>query len=142
MRILLVNGNTSAAITERIASEARRVASSSTEINAVTADFGARLIISRTDSAIAAHAVISAIAQHCPNADAAVIAVSTDTGLHAARELAPIPVVGMTEASLLTACMLGGRFGLIVFDQRALPVFRELVAMHGQSERMAGALAV
>ena len=142
MRILLVNGNTSAAITERIASEARRVESSGTEINAVTADFGARLIISRTDSAIAAHAVISAIAQHCANADAAVIAVSTDTGLHAARELAPIPVVGMTEASLLTACMLGGRFGLIVFDQRALPVFRELVAMHGQSGRMAGALAV
>ncbi|MFN5779033.1 MAG: helicase-related protein, partial [Novosphingobium sp.] len=36
------------------------------------------------------------------------------------RELLSIPVVGMTEAALLTARQLGGRFGFITIDQRAL----------------------
>jgi allantoin racemase len=67
-----------------------------------------------------------------------VIAVSYDTGLRAARELLPIPVVGMTEAGLLTACMLGGRIGVITFGQRVLPLYRELVASYGLNARIAG----
>ena len=142
MRILLINGNTSTVITDRVAAEARRVASPGTDIKAVTAEFGATVILSRVDNVIAAHAVVTAFAKHCADADAAIIAVSTDTGLLAVRECASIPVVGMTEASLLTACALGGQFGLLVFDRRALSVFRQVVAMHGQSARMAGAHAV
>ena len=72
MRILLINGNTSPIITERVAEEARRMASTDTVIDAVTAEFGASLILSRTDNAIAAHAVITAIAGHSARADAAI----------------------------------------------------------------------
>ncbi|MGE3702016.1 MAG: aspartate/glutamate racemase family protein [Hyphomicrobiaceae bacterium] len=142
MRILLINGNTSPEITERIAVQARRVASHGAEVRAVTAEFGARLILSRADNAIAAHAVLAAFARHCGGCDAAVVAVGTDAGLQALRQCAPIPVVGMTEAALLTASMIGGKFGLLVFDKRAVPMFREVVAMHGQTDRMAGAVAV
>ncbi len=142
MRILLINGNTSAAVTERVAVEARRVAAPGTEIVAATACFGSSLILSRVESLIAGHAVVSALALHGTGCDAAVVAVSTDTGLAAAREIARMPVIGMTEAAVLTACMQGGRFGLLVFGRRALPVFEELVASYRVTARMAAAHAL
>ncbi len=39
------------------------------------------------------------------------LAVSYDTALLAAREMLRVPVVGMTEASMHAACLLGTRFG-------------------------------
>lgn len=142
MRLLLINANTFAEITERVAAEARRVAAPGTEIRAVSAPFGSSLIRTRADNAIAGHAALTAFAEHHEGCDAAVLAVSTETGLPAIRECSPIPVVGMTEASLFTACMLGGRFGLLVFDRRAAPLFDELVRFHGLRDRMAGLHAV
>lgn len=138
MRLLLINANTSSEISRRVAEEAGRIAGAHTEIHTVTANFGASLIRTRSDNVIAAHAALAALARSPVPYDAAVLAVSTDTGLAALREASPVPVVGMTEAALLTACMLGSRFGLIVFDTRAMPVFRETVAMHGLLDRLAG----
>jgi len=42
-----------------------------------------------------------------------------------------VPVVGMTEAALLTACMLGGPIGLIGFGTRVWPIYRELIDGYG-----------
>jgi allantoin racemase len=47
-----------------------------------------------------------------------------------------IPVVGITEAALLTACMLGTRIGMVVFGDRVLPIYREVVDRHGLSGRV------
>jgi allantoin racemase len=47
----------------------------------------------------------------------------------------PCPVLGMTEAAALTACMMGGRFGLITFGN--VEPYRELIAGHGLSARLA-----
>src|SRR5512137_1045322 len=98
MRILVVNANTSAIVTEKVAVEARASASPGTEIVAVTGTFGARVIGSRSEHAIGEHSTIALVACHGADCDAVVIAVSYDTGLRGARELLPIPVVGMTEA--------------------------------------------
>jgi allantoin racemase len=128
MRILIVNANTSALVTEKLEAEARTVASPGTEIVAVTGTFGARVIASRAENAIAEHSAIALVSQYAGDCDAVVIGVSYDTGLRGARELLPIPVVGMTEAGLLTACMLGGRIGMITFERRLLPLYQEVVA--------------
>ncbi len=138
MRILLVNSNTSPFVTGKVAAEARAVAAPETEIIAVTGQFGARVIATRSENAIAEHSTIALVAEHSPGCDAVVIAVSYDTGLRAARELLAIPVVGMTEAALLTGCMLGGGIGIVVFGRRVLPMYRELVAAHGLRDRVAG----
>lgn len=138
MRILVLNANTTEFVTETAAAEARRVASPGTEILAVTADFGAEIIATRTEHAVAGHAAAVLAARHAHGCDAVVIAVSYDTGLKALREMLPIPVVGMTEAALLTACMLGGPIGLISFGNRVSPIYRELIAGYGLSGRIAG----
>jgi allantoin racemase len=138
MRLLLINANTSAFVTEKVAAGARAAASPGTEIVAVTGRFGARVIASRSENAIAQHSTIELAARHAEGCDAVVIAVSYDTGLGGARELLPIPVVGMTEAALLTACMLGGRIGIVTFGRRVLPLYQEVVASHGLASRIAG----
>ncbi len=43
----------------------------------------------------------------------------------------PVPVVGMTEASAYTACMLGGRFGMLVFAGATLPIYRGVIEGYG-----------
>jgi allantoin racemase len=142
MRILIVNANTSALVTEKLEAEARTVASPGTEIVAVTGTFGARVIASRAENAIAEHSAIALVSQYAGDCDAVVIGVSYDTGLRGARELLPIPVVGMTEAGLLTACMLGGRIGMITFERRLLPLYQEVVAGYALSARIAGWRAI
>ncbi|MCG3169981.1 MAG: hypothetical protein CALGDGBN_01511 [Pseudomonadales bacterium] len=52
--------------------------------------------------------------------DAALIACGNDPGLHAARDALRIPVVSATESALLTACMLGRRFGVITADEASV----------------------
>jgi len=138
MRILLVNSNTSDVVTEKVAAAARATASSGTEIVPVTGTFGARVIGTRAEHAIAEHSTISLVSRHAAGCDAVVIAVSYDTGLRGARELLAIPVVGMTEAGLLTACMLGARIGVVTFGRRVLPLYQELVASYGLASRIAG----
>jgi len=138
MRILVMNGNTTDFVTQTAAAEARRVASPGTEIVPATADFGAAIVATRTEHAIAEHAAVVLAARHAPGCDAVVIAVSYDTGLRALREMLPVPVVGMTEAALLTACMLGGPIGLISFGRRVWPIYRELIAGYGLEGRIAG----
>lgn len=138
MRILVVNSNTSSFVTDKVANEARLVASSNTEIIPVTGNFGARVIGSRSENAIAEHATLALVAEHAPGCDGVLIAVSYDTCLRGARELLTIPVVGMTEAALLTACMLGGKIGVVTFGRRVLPLYQEQAASYGLRSRIAG----
>jgi allantoin racemase len=142
MKLLVANSNTSDFVTSRVAEGARAAARPGTEIVAVTGRFGARVIASRTELAIAEHATLELLAEHAPGCDAAIVAVSYDCGLAAAREMLDIPVVGITEAALLTACMLGGRIGLVVVGERVLPVYREVVERHGLAARVAGWRAI
>ena len=138
MRILVLNANTTDFVTQTAATEARRVASPGTEIVTATADFGAAIVATRSEHAIAEHAAVVLAARHAPDCDAVVIAVSYDTGLKALREMLNVPVVGMTEAALLSACMLGGPIGLISFGKRVWPIYRELIDGYGLGGRIAG----
>ena len=138
MRLLVLNPNTSDFVTQRVALQARRVAQPGTDIVAATGAFGARIITTRTEQAIAEHATLDALARHADGCDAVVLAVSYDTALRAAREMLPVPVVGITEAALLTACMLGTRTGVVIFGRRVLPLYQEVALLHGMAARIGG----
>ncbi|MBU8545160.1 MULTISPECIES: aspartate/glutamate racemase family protein [Roseomonadaceae] len=135
MRILVVNANTTLAITEACVLAAQAAAAPGTEILGATPEFGPSVISTRAENAIAAHALLATLAEHAGAVDAAILAVSHDTALDAARQLMPCPVIGMTEAACLTACLLGGSFGVLTLGQ-ARP-YEELVARHGLTARCA-----
>ncbi len=136
MRLLLINANTTEAVTLLCADVARRVAAPGTEIVPLTGRFGAAIIESRAENAIAAHALLELVAEHRNDADAVLIAVSYDTGLLAARDIAGIPVLGITQASLSVACLLGSRIGLVTFGTPGL--YRELADGYGCGARIVG----
>lgn len=138
MKILLVNPNTSASVTARIEAVARAAAGPGTEIAALTAPRGVPYIATRGEAVIGAAVALEMLAEHHAGCDAAVIAAFGDPGLYGARELLPIPVIGMAEAAMLTACMLGRRFALVSFASALEPWFRECVELHGLERRLSG----
>jgi allantoin racemase len=138
MRLLLVNSNTSEFVTGKVAEAARAVAAQGTEIRAVTGTFGARIIGSRSENAIAMHSTMALVAEHAGDCDGVLIAVSYDTAVEAARELLPIPVLGMTEAALHVAVLAGRRVGVIVFGKRVLGLYRDTIAATGLGGCVAG----
>jgi allantoin racemase len=140
MRLLVANANTTQAITEACAAAARAAAAPGTEIIPATPRFGPAVISSRAENVIAGHALLELLAGHAGKVDACLLAVSHDTALEAARQMMPCPVIGMTEAACLVGCMAGGRFGLVTFG--GVETYRELVARHGLSSRLAGLAGV
>ena len=138
MRILLVNPNTSAAMTARMEAAAVSALAPDVQLTALTAAHGLPYIASRAEAQLAGAAVLETLAEHQSGFDAAVIAAFGDPGLIAARELFDLPVVGMAEAAMLTACMLGQRFALVTFATALGPWYAECVAAHGLTGRCAG----
>ncbi|MEK9281404.1 aspartate/glutamate racemase family protein [Bradyrhizobium sp. ISRA442] len=138
MRILLLNPNTSKDVTDLLLSAGREAASARTEIVPLTAPRGVPYIATRAEAQIGGAIALEMLAEHSRNVDAAIIAAFGDPGLFAARELFDIPVVGMAEAAMLTACMLGRRFSIVTFARALGPWYQECVEMHGLRERCAG----
>jgi len=140
MKLLVANANTTEAITALCAAAARAAASPGTEIVPATPRFGPAVIATRAENIIAGHALLELLAEHAGKVDGVLLAVSHDTALEAARQLMPCPVVAMTEAACFTACLTGGRFGLITFG--STETYRERIARHGLASRLAGLLGI
>src|SRR5262250_2994123 len=138
MRLLFINPNTSADLTEQGARVARKAARPETEIVPATGRFGARYIATRAAAAIAGHAALDALAEHVADCDIVYLACFGDPGLAALKEVSPVPVVGMAEASIETACRLGRRFAIVTAGAAWAPMLKELVMGLGLSDRLAG----
>ena len=137
MKLLLANPNTSTAVTARIAAVARSVAAPGTEIVAVTGAAGVPYIATRAEAAIAGRTTMELMADHGAGCDAAIVAAFADPGLGGAREIMAVPVIGLAEAAMLTACMLGRRFAIVTFSGSLGPWYRECVEYHGLTTRLA-----
>ena len=142
MKLLLINPNTTEAMTQSMAEEARRFASPATEILAVTAAFGTQYVANRIEAAIAGHAVVDALAKYAAGCDAAIVSAFGDPGLSAAREYAEIPVVGIAESAMLTAWMLGRRYSIVCLTSRLRTWYQECAREHGLDGRLASVRAL
>ena len=142
MRVLLVNPNITAAVTDTMVEEARRSAAPGTDIVAVTARFGVSYVENRIEAAIASHAVVEALAERAEGCDAAIVAAFGDPGVWAAKELMAFPVVGISEAAFFTALMLGGRYSIVCLTERLAVWYRECAHEHGLARRLASVRAL
>lgn len=138
MRILVLNPNTSEGITARLMAAGSDAASPGTELVPLTAPRGVPYIATRAEAQIGGAIALEMLAEHHASVDAAIIAAFGDPGLLGARELFDLPVVGMAEAAMLSACMLGRRFAIVTFARALGPWYEECVDMHGLRGRLAG----
>jgi allantoin racemase len=115
------------------------VASPATIVEGVTARRGVPYISSRAEGQIAGVALLEMMAEErVRTADAAILACFGDPGLGAARELYDSPIIGISEAGMLTACMLGGNFVIITFAAALGQWFEDCVRWHQLEARCAG----
>lgn len=70
--------------------------------------------------------------------DAYAISTLPEPALKETRSLLDIPVVGYGESAMLTACMLGRTFGVLVFINELAEQVTENAARHGLSGRLTG----
>ncbi|WP_337267033.1 aspartate/glutamate racemase family protein [Oryzifoliimicrobium ureilyticus] len=136
MRILLVNPNTTASMTEKAALAARTVAGAGTEIVAATASTGPVSIEGYYDGAFAIPGLIAELkSRQAEGYDAAVIACFDDTGLEAARSFCTVPVLGLCESAIATAGFLAQRFTVVTTLERSRILLENLVRRYGMGAR-------
>jgi allantoin racemase len=142
VKILLLNPNTTAEVTGLLHAAGSRVTSPGTELVPMTAKRGVPYIATRAEAQIGGAIALEMLAEAGSGFDAAVIAAFGDPGLFGARELFSFPVVGLAEAAMLTACMMGRKFAIVTFSRTLAPWYQECVAMHGLESRCAGIRAL
>src|SRR5262252_6865378 len=65
-----------------------------------------------------------------------------DVGLYDARAAVSIPVLGLGEATLLHACTMGRKLGLLTINPAFIPTHAEQVHRYGLQQRIAGIRAI
>jgi allantoin racemase len=134
----IVNPNTTAAMTNTIASAAAAAARPGTCIRAVESAFGPPSIEGAYDDAFAVPGLLVRIAEgETGGASAHIIACFDDTGLDAARALADAPVVGIGEAGFHLATLVAHRFAVVTTLTRSIPVIENNLLRYGLERRCA-----
>ncbi len=142
MRLLVINPNISESVSALIRAEAERSAGPGTQITVLTAPLGVAYIETRFEAMIGAYATAQLAAEHQAGHDAVIVAAFGDPGLGGLREVLPVPVLGLTESALATACLLGHRISIIAISQRIQAWYREVVAANGLLGRLASIRAL
>jgi allantoin racemase len=138
MRILMINPNTSASFTEKVQRIAQGAAAPSTEVVAVNPTSGPRSIECVYDELLSAAPTLEVALTHLDEFDAFVIACYSDhPTVYALREITTRPVLGIAEASMLTACMLGRKFSVVTTNREWEPLLDDAVRHYGLAERCA-----
>nr|WP_321446157.1 aspartate/glutamate racemase family protein [uncultured Cohaesibacter sp.] len=136
MKLRVINPNTTKSMTATIADAAFKVAASGTDVTAVTSEMGPVSIEGYYDEAFAVPGLLQALAKaEKEGADAAIIACFDDTGLDAARALAPFPVLGICQAALSLASFIAQRYTIITTMERSRIPIEHLVSRYGHAER-------
>ena len=139
MHIRVINPNTTARMTTLIGDAAHAVAAKGTTVVAVNPSFGAPSIECHHDDVWAAAGVAEQVRiGEAEGADAFVIACFGDPGLHAARELASGPVIGIAEAAFHAASLVATGFSVVTTLTRTCVIAEQLVLQYGFERRCRG----
>lgn len=134
MKIKVINPNTTASMTQKIAEAAIAVASPGTEIIACNPGMGPVSIEGHYDEALSVVGILEEIKKgEAVGVDGYVIACFGDPGLLAARELAKGPVLGIAEAAMHAASLIATGFSIVTTLSRTRVIAQHLVATYGMT---------
>ena len=136
-KALVINPNTSQSMTREIEQTAQRVFQPSWSCVVATAPAGPESLESWTDYHLASVAILPLL-DEVAEVDGVVLACFGDTGLYVLKESCDIPVVGIAEASISLALLLGARFGILAGMRRAAGLMDSMVRTYGLEARYAG----
>lgn len=131
MRLLFINPNSTAVMTEAAVAVARRMLPGA-EILGWTNHDGPPAIQGPADGAAAVAGVRALLARaRAESVDVLVIACFDDTGLEEIRAVAHCPVIGIGQAAMHLAALTGGRFSVVTTLPVSVPVIEANVIAYG-----------
>jgi len=138
MRLLVVNPNTSASMTESIGRAACTAAGQGVEVVAVNPARGPVSIEGYFDEVFAAPGLVEEVVKgDAAGFEAFVVACFDDTGLEAARSAARGPVVGIGEAAFHVASLIAHRFSVVTTLKRSIAPIEANLVKYGLASRCA-----
>ena len=137
-KILVINPNTSDAVTSRIAGVVQRIAHAGTEVTVTQIPHGPESLESYYDESIAAPYLIEAVREaNADGYDAIVIAAFCDPAIEAAKEVSGIAVFSLEETTLAVALLMGNRFSILTEKKHKVSVKQQHVRKLGLESRFA-----
>lgn len=139
--ILVINPNSTQSVTRAMdeACEPLRM-TGGPAIECVTLEEGPPGIESQRDVESVVGPLVRIVSEREQDHGAFVIACFSDPGIHALRELTKKPVLGIAEAGILTALMLGQKFGVIAILRQSVTRHLRYMGALGVTDRLAGEL--
>ncbi len=135
--LIVINPNSSQTVTDGIDAAVEPLRRFGTPIRCLTLAQGPPGIESQRQADLTI-APMLALAADQQDAAGYVIACFGDPGLHALRDQTALPVVGIQEASVMTALTLGQRFGVIAILPTSIPRHLRAFGAMGVLDRLAG----
>ena len=138
MKILAINPNTSESFNELLRNKAAIYALQSTEIEVISPESGPEVIEGIYDESLSIQKTIETFIDLEKNFDAFIIACFSDhLATYAIREITHKPVLGIAEASIYLASMLGEKFSIITTNDRWKPLLTDAVKKYGVEAKCA-----
>ena len=143
MKIFVINPNTSEKITENLKDVLNKVKREDCELTVDSPIHGPVSIESAYDDVISSYNIMNMVEKANKDGfDAIIIACFSDPGLDAAKEISRIPVIGIEEATLHMASMLGNRFSIMTGTRNRIPTRDWHVTLRGVSAFYASSIAL
>lgn len=138
MKILVINPNTSISMTNQIRTALEAIKRPDTDLYVTCPATGPETIESAYDEAYAIPPTLELVKKGNQDGyDAVILACFSDPGLDAAKEISAIPVVGIEEATLHMAAMLGAKFSIMTPRKQRIASKVEHVHLRGLSHFLA-----
>ena len=139
MRILIINPNSTATMTDKIAESARLVANSDTIVEAVNPTQSPKAIQGEEDGIVALPHLFELFARKTGSQhyDAVIIACFDDTGVVELKGRGTVPVIGIGEAAFHAASLLGGQFSVVTTLSASCPIIETNINAYGFSNQAA-----
>lgn len=122
---------------QEVVKEVAQFKAPDTEINVVNIVHGPASIESRYDEMLASPDIVEKVVQaEKDGCDGVFVDCFGDPGVHAAREMVRIPVVGAFQPAALTASLIAGRWSVVTVLKSVVPLVDDLGRKLGLSQNI------
>ncbi len=124
---MIINPNSDSEMTEAILETAEKFAQGQFEVLCKSTPGAPKFIETHEDGILAAPGMLDLIRQYDSECDTFIIACHCDPNLDVLKETVKKPVVGIGEASMRIASMMGHRFSILQTTEESVPMKEALV---------------
>ncbi len=122
MKILIINPNSDLEMTEAIQRTAENFSAGEFDVTCKPTPGAPEFIETYEDEIKTAPGMIQLVRENEDKFDAFIIACHDDPNLDVMKEITRKPVVGIAEASMKIASMLGHRFSVLTTSEHSIPI--------------------